>query len=524
EAQWLLERRELLGKWAVHVDQVSMLLALRAGRRRFCPLPLGANLPTHIPSLGNLPAAAIGPVLALHYHDHVTPQGLLMRVGIPGVDAAIDRVNEAISDELRQFFPNATFWAWRYGRNLDLGSGIGSRGVRLQEKRDLIHLISAAVEPRSTLDVGCGDGAAVDGIALGRYLGLDLAPNAGAFLTDGKPVVCRAIEATDSADLTLCLDVGIHQSNADAWEQLVTRVVASARSVALVSGYESRPSPLSPMVHFHNPLSEVLARHAPGRWPIPVREDQGVVTWAVLATPTPRHSRDLRPETVALLPNDLLLGAELAALLACAWNTTGFYPDHLPRVWEYPTVLRLLRQVIPPGGSVLDVGAGINPLSPMLSRLGFKMTTVDPGPEVRFEERGRWNEWGYLDYSRLGVGVQSVHSTLTGVSDGFGYDAVISISVIEHLRAVERRGMLHEIRSRCRRDALAVLTVDVCAGRDLLWNRCQGQDVESFDEHGRWDDLLDEVTAAGFETVVARIVRLAGHSHVDVGYVVARPK
>ncbi len=523
EARWLLDRRHLLEDWAVHVDQVSMLLALRAGRRRFCLLPLGANLPTHIAELREVSPAAIEPVMAIHYHDRVTPQGTLARTGIARVDVAVDRANEAISAEMREFFPNRTFWTWRYERDADLGSGIGSRGRSLEEKRDLIQLIAAALGPASTLDVGCGDGAAVDGLDLGAYLGLDLAPNAGARLNDGKTVECRSISAGDSADLVLCLDVGIHQSDALNWEELVATVAGAAQSVALISGYEEPPPAASPMVHFHRPISEVLACCAPERWSLPVRGDQNVVTFAVLP-PSPRHPRNLQRHTAAQLPMDLLMGPELAALLVCAWKTTGFYPDHLPRMWEYPAVLRQLRKTIPRGGSILDVGAGVNPLAPMLRKLDFKVTTIDHGPEVcALEQRERWNEWGYLDYARLGLDIESVHGTLAGVPTLGNYDAVISVSVIEHVSARDRRATLGDIHRRCKRDGHVVLTVDICADSDLLWNRSAGREVESFEEHGRWEDLLAELAASGFEMLDAGITRLGGRCHVDVGYIFARP-
>ena len=523
EARWLLERRWLLENWAVHVDQLSMLLALRAGRRRFCPLPMGANVPMHLASIRDVPSPMIGAVRALHYHDQITPQGLLARTGLPHLDPAVDRVNQAISAEMAAFFPNATFWTWRYARDPDLGSGVGSRDVSLREKRDVIRLIATGAQPGSTLDVGCGDGAAVDGLNLGGYLGLDLAPNAGFRLNDGRTVSWRSIEPDDRADLVLCLDVGIHQSDPRAWEQLILRVAGAARSLALVSGYERAPDTRSPMVIFHKPLSEVLMEHAPERWCVRVREDHQVVTVAVVVPPSPQHPRDLRRETLRQLPDDLLSGPELVALLACAWNTIGFYPDHLPRVWEYPMVLRLLRRTLPPGGSILDVGAGVNPLAPMLSRLDFKVTTVDPGGELcPCEDRRRWNEWGYLDYARLDLPIESIHGTLADVPVDRRYDAVVSISVIEHLTAIERRALLSGVRSRCHERGRLFLTVDVCAGSDLLWNRCAGEQVESFDDHGRWDDVLDEVVTAGFEIADARIARLGGRCQVDVGFVSAR--
>lgn len=102
EARWLLEERsELLEMW--YVDQVAMLLALRTGGRRFRALPLGANLPTGDPGLGRVAPEAMGPLTGLHYHAHLTPEGLLKAPGVAHIDAAIARANAAIAEEYRQF-------------------------------------------------------------------------------------------------------------------------------------------------------------------------------------------------------------------------------------------------------------------------------------------------------------------------------------------------------------------------------------------------------------------------------------
>jgi SAM-dependent methyltransferase len=524
EARWLMDRLHVLERWRVHVDQVAMLLTLLVSHTRFHPLPIGANLPTHVGAIGAMPEEVIGPVSGIHYHDLVTPQGLLRPTGFPWVDAAIGRANAAIAEELREFFPNVTFWTWRYKTDPDLGSGVGSRGASLVEKRDLIGLIAAGLQPRTTLDVGCGDGAAVNGIELGLYLGLDVAPNAGSLLADGKTVEARSISIADRADLSLCLDVSIHESSRRTWESLIAAVVGSARSVALVSGYERPPEQDSVMVHFHRPLSEALAEYAHGRWVVPVRDHHEITTFAVLTPPSDPHPRDIRLRTLARLPPALLLGPELVALLECAWQTTGFYPDHLPRLWEYPQALRLLRRTVPAGGTLLDVGAGINPLVPMLRRLGFRITTVDRGPEVCDpNQRTRWNEWGFLDYARLGLDITCVQGTLADLPVDARYDAAIAISVIEHLEAAERRTLLRDVRSRCRPGAHVLLTIDIFEGTDRIWNRCEGREVEGIEQHGCWSDLLDELGAAGFEVLESTIARYLGRSPVDTGLLLARP-
>jgi hypothetical protein len=98
-AQWLLERRELLGDWKVHVDQVSMALALASISVRPVPLDPRWNFPIHVPTwIGPVPS----PPAVIHYHDHVDRSGFLRYVGVPLVDDVIGRVNRELLDLPRE--------------------------------------------------------------------------------------------------------------------------------------------------------------------------------------------------------------------------------------------------------------------------------------------------------------------------------------------------------------------------------------------------------------------------------------
>ncbi|NNE73996.1 MAG: hypothetical protein HKN26_10045, partial [Acidimicrobiales bacterium] len=77
-ARWLLERRELLDKWAIHVDQVSNLLALTELGLRPVLLDGAWNQATHKPD--QLPPSAERPKV-LHYHTAVDTIGRLQPAG-----------------------------------------------------------------------------------------------------------------------------------------------------------------------------------------------------------------------------------------------------------------------------------------------------------------------------------------------------------------------------------------------------------------------------------------------------------
>jgi len=212
-------------------------------------------------------AAPADPPAMIHYHDRVDATGLLKPVGVPLVDERIAAVNGAVRDLWQNAFPNATFWEWRYRTNPQLGSGIGSRGDSLREKRRLLAALISALRPVSVLDVGCGDGEATRGLPIPQYVGIDLSPEAIQRARRTRPtgefLVGTVADHPVSAELTICLDVLIHQSSRNGYEKLVQRLLESTSGFLLLSGYE-RPPAKSPMVHFHEPLSSTLRRLSAG--------------------------------------------------------------------------------------------------------------------------------------------------------------------------------------------------------------------------------------------------------------------
>ncbi len=280
-AQWLLDRIELLGSSAVHVDQVALTLALAANRTRTGALELRWNTPTHMPAW--LEGRRLTPAV-LHYHRAVEPTGLLSATHHDDVDRQIDVVNAAIAHVWSEAFPNETFWEWRYRSNPTLGSGVGSRGRELGDKRVLLESVFSMVRPADVLDVGCGDGEAMRGLGPDAYVGLDLSAEALVLARRARPSGSFRLgtieDATRQADLTICLDVLIHQPDHAEYLALVSRLVGSARRALLVSGYDAAPPP-SPMIHFHEPLSATLAATAPGASVVAVREEHNITTFLV---------------------------------------------------------------------------------------------------------------------------------------------------------------------------------------------------------------------------------------------------
>lgn len=523
-ARWLLERSALLGEWGIYLDQVAMALALAAEGIGFHPLEPRWNTPTH--DLERIPPDA-GPPAVIHYHQEVGVDGRLRLTGTPAIDRQIERVNGAVAGLWQQAFPNGAFWQWRYLTDPDLGSGVGSRGRPLEDKRALLGGLCEALEPGSVLDVGCGDGEATRDLALPGYTGLDLSAEAVRRAALGRPggtyLVGTLADHPVDADLVLCLDVLIHQPDVDTYRELVARLWASTRVALVVTGYQHPQSDEAPMVHFHEPLSVTLRAVAHGAESYPVRREHSITTWVVLRPPPRRHRRDYTGATLDALVEDHPDPVGLIAIRVCAWRTLGFYPDHEPRLWEYPTVAGLMRAHVDPGGRLLDIGAGVTPLVPYLGKVGFQVETVDPSPVVRqWPPADDWNEWDFLDYAAAGLARRSWNCTLDRLPAGPTFDGAYSVSVVEHLPAHDRRALVGEIAGRVKLGGLVVLTIDLVRDTDVLWNRSRGVEVEDPARHGTIGDVVVEAAERGLEVVRVDRVRHWGRAEVDIGLVVLR--
>jgi 2-polyprenyl-3-methyl-5-hydroxy-6-metoxy-1,4-benzoquinol methylase len=212
----------------------------------------------------------------------------------------------------------------------------------------------------------------------------------------------------------------------------------------------------------------------------------------------------------------------LAALRWSAWQTTTFYPDHDPRLWEYPEVAQQVIDAVAPGARVADIGAGISPLAPYLQRSGYEVHTVDPSQRrCAWPPQPWWNEWDFLDYADAGLAAASWNSTLQELPPGETFDTLVCVSVIEHLPASDRRALLAEMASRTHPGGRVVLTVDVERDSDALWNRERGRQVEGVSEHGTVQDIERELVEAGLTPLKHEVIRGWGGTPVDIGLYVA---
>ncbi len=135
-------------------------------------------------------------------------------------------------------------------------------------------------------------------------------------------------------------------------------------------------------------------------------------------------------------------------------------PNNTTRLYEYPWVAE---QVCPrPGLRVLEIGGGLSGLQFVFSRLGCDVTNVDPGVDTfgrdwdlspkRFEELN----------GAYGTNVRLIRDQLENADlDRGSFDAVVSVSVIEHMGSECGRAVLSRAAELLRPGGRIVLTLDL---------------------------------------------------------------
>jgi hypothetical protein len=496
-ARWLLDRRELLGKDGVYVDQVAMALGLAETGVEPVTLDARWNVPIHDPT--NLPVDGMDPAI-IHYHQQVDRRAMIRPSSIPSVDRAIATVNVAVRTVWNEAPTPDTYRKWLDLSGLRPDPGAAAEGTRSAVATSLRYL-----RPSSALTVGS---TGVDGWP---ELRLEIP-------TLGDAVSRLRAEPRLRAEVTVCLGPLADQPDADNYQEALRLLWGSAERAMVVSGLEEPPDLDDGTAHFHEPLSVSLSRLAPEAERFKIDTAPPLATYLVLRRPDGAHPRDFTSSTLDGLADrhpDLL---GLAILRLHARGSTTFYPDHAPRLWEYPVVGRLIADHLPPGSHLVDVGAGVTPLAPFLTDLGYSVDTVDPAATKReWPPQPDWNEWDYLDYGRAGLARQSWNRTLDRLPRRLRFDGAYSISVIEHVTADDRRRLLREMAGRVASGGLVVLTIDLVRGTDELWNKNLGVDVEDPSVHGNFDDVINEATVVGLHLIRRETVREWGDVAVDIG-------
>lgn len=523
-SRYCLDQSSLLGEYVVHSDQLGFGMALLEGIDS-SPLPIGENFPSHL-STDHYRCLPETQIHAIHYHS-LDSHGCLLPVETEWINNRVITANRILIENRRLSFNNRIFWDFRYFASPQLGSGLGSRGDVLRLKKSLLRPFMKAISEDSVLDVGCGDLEVMRLMPLRSYRGIDISRQAVEIARTKRPdwrFDNIGVEDVDdnAYDYVICLDVLIHQSSAERFEELVADLLRVARKGVIVAGYEQHTSNHG-IVFTHLSLLEALQRCRKTREVEEIGSYRDVSLYLALTD----QGLPLTAADASLF--DLAYGCEetvdwrlLSQLTRISREKLGFFPKTIIRTIEYPWFANRLRA--DPTGRVLDIGAGVCALPLWLAQQGSTVVTIDSSPHQRNSDdsdKTHWNEWGYLDYSRLDARITSHHldAQLYQIEEPF--DTIYSVSVIEHMPANVRRNILNKLPSWLAPGGRVLFSLDLTPGTDDLWPLSEGQVVDLKQPHGTLDDIKAEMEQAGLRIVEVTVRRGIAGSRTDIAFIEA---
>lgn len=404
----------------------------------------------------------------------------------------------------------------------------GARGDIVAVKQRLLAPYLRQFANRPVIGVGCGDLETLRHAPLTDVLCLDGSAEALAVAAEKRPdwrfSQSGIADSPDgAAALVICLDASIHQhAQTEADSQLGHIVRVAAELVVVVSRDEPGPATDSAVVP--QPLSERLTAHPDVERVICIGSHRDLTFHAAVKRSAGAVNRqDLGHERMAWgmahCPTPELL-LELAQLSRLRFS---FFPQTITRTLEYPWAASRLLDCA--GLRVLDVGAGVSALPPWLAERGAQVVTVDNSSIIRANtDRHEWNEWGFLDFSQLDRRIVSHNVDYLDLDDPSGFDVIYSISVIEHLRAADRRRAIQHTSRSLKPGGRLLLTLDLVPNSDDLWPMAAGMVVDPNQPHGNLADIFAELEAAGLTIFEQTSVRHIPGSRTDIIMIDARKR
>ena len=533
-ANWCLGKEEILGKYTKHADQLGFCFAVMETGLELEHLPNTLNFPTHFSKRTYQKKKIELPPKVLHYHAELTPNLQLKEIGIPVVDQVIKEANLDIHEMHRNDFSNKLFWNFRYKENPELGSGVGSRGEVLEYKRKLIYPFLNYFKEKDTLDVGCGDLELMRMAPSEKFTGIDISKEAIEICRKKRPdwnFLVGGLEMLNGRkyDLVTCFDVLIHQPTETAYRQFIEELTNSTASTMIIGAYDQEPKHSSSITFFYEPIVETLKKDGNFKDIQKIGEYRDVsVIMARRKCASNQNPSDLSFADLCILSEQCEHPLLLAELIDLSRETLGFFPKTSIRAFEYPWVISetVSRFEKMEGLNVTDIGAGVNVVPLWLSRAGARVTTIDPHPLTReLEDKVKWNEWGFLDYSSISDGkIVSLNKDASTIKLPEQQDLIYSVSVIEHLPAKIRRAILANCCRLLKDEGVLLLTVDLVPNTNKLWNLSEGKKVEMAWLHGTFKSLLNEIEQHGFEIIASHTQRKIYESRTDVAYIIAKKK
>jgi cyclopropane fatty-acyl-phospholipid synthase-like methyltransferase len=206
----------------------------------------------------------------------------------------------------------------------------------------------------------------------------------------------------------------------------------------------------------------------------------------------------------------------LDRLMTISRNAFGAWDEYCLYPIMYPWVAARL-DGLAPGSRVLDIGAGVSPLPLFAAECGLLVDCVDRSPILRTLPLPEgWNGWGFFDYSHLNRDIAAHNCAIEEFQPSHSFDAIYSAGCIAHVARAVREDTFRRCRQWLRSDGIMLHAIELIPSSDFVWNRCEGREVEPPVRHGTVNDVVDWLTALGFQINERRVVRAIPEARTDL--------
>jgi hypothetical protein len=166
----------------------------------------------------------------------------------------------------RKLFGSAAYWEQRYAAGGN--SGHGSYGCLQEFKRCTLNVLIKKHSLSSAVELGCGDGAQLEGVQWSDYTGFDVSHHAVALCAErfhldrSKRFLAYSEWYSHAADAGVSLDVIYHLVEDEVYREYMRRLFLSARRIVII--YSTDFDHQSPDVHVrHRRFTDYIATHQP---------------------------------------------------------------------------------------------------------------------------------------------------------------------------------------------------------------------------------------------------------------------
>jgi len=526
KALWCIENKKMFTpKFDKHADQVGFALAMSVLNKKVKLLDIKWNFPTHIKSN----TIDIEPQI-IHFHTEIDNQIKLIKTKKETVDISVEKINKPISKAIRTNFLNSLFWEFRYQHFKELGSGVGSRGDVLLEKRKILKDCFFNSEQLSVLDVGCGDLEIIQIFDFKDYLGLDLSPQVIEIAKQKRPdwnfqLITNSSFSVEPKDIVMCIDVLIHQPDFKSYTTLLNNLILHTNKRLIIGAYNSPPLKTSDITFYFEPIEESIKKSGAFAEIIKVgyyRDTTLIVADKISNNKT--HPRDISPENIILAATKLNNNRIFRYLLDISRFYFGFFTSHPTRTTEYTWVAAKLENIVNKK-RVIDLGAGLSPLPIFIAQKGGLVTTIDKHETNKtLSEKNKLNEWGYFDYNTLNKKIKSKNSAFEKTLFLNKFDFVFSVNVIELLPKQDRLKVIKKIARILKKGGTVLLTINLVPNTENIWNFAEGKEIESIETHGNVESLINEFRINNFEVVEKFFEKDIPESRTDVLFLELKKK